>query len=88
MIVLRRPKFKTNEEEINKIILTVVQTAEIVTLRSNFEIIKEDPQDDMILNTAYDGNAMMIVSGDKHLLRLQVFKGIKIVRISEAMTDL
>ena len=55
MTVLRRPKFKTDEEEVNKLILAVIQTSDIITLTSRFEIVKEDPDDNIIINTALDG---------------------------------
>ena len=57
----------------------------LVKIRSNFRIVKEDPKDDVVLNTAYSGRANHIVSGDKHLLPLGEFKGIGIVTVSEML---
>jgi uncharacterized protein len=86
--VLRRPKFEMRNEEINEIILALIQTAEMVSSTSNFEIVREDPDDDIILRTGFDGKANMIVTGYAHLLRLKTFRGIEIVRISEAISSL
>ena len=83
--VLRRPKFKTSEEEINRIILASGRVAQVVSVKSRFQVIKEDPKDDMILETAYDGSADMIVSGDSHLLALQNFRGIKILTVQSML---
>jgi predicted nucleic acid-binding protein len=47
--------------------------------------VKEDPEDDMVLRTAYDSKADYIVSGDKHLLSLREFKGIRIVSVNEML---
>jgi putative PIN family toxin of toxin-antitoxin system len=86
--VLRRPRFETSEDEIHKIVLALIQTGEVVSVRSNFKVVKHDPDDDAIVNTAHDGRADMIVTGDSHLLRLKSFKGIKIVSVSEALRQL
>jgi hypothetical protein len=85
--VLHRPKFKTNENEINRIILALTRSAEIVSVKSKLEAVKKDPKDDMIIETAYDGNAEIIVTGDNHLLALQDFRGIRIVTV-QSMLDL
>src|SRR5271157_1433777 len=83
--VLHRPKFKTSEGEIDRIMLALAETGEVIKVRSSFVIMKDDPADDMVLNTAYDGRADMIVSGDNHLLKLKSFKGIRILKVSEAL---
>jgi len=46
-------------------------------------IIKEDPSDDKFLYLAIEAEAKYIISGDKHLLKLKEFKGIKIVSVDE-----
>ena len=53
--------------------------------RSSFKVIKDDTKDDDVLNTAYSGEAKYIVSGDKHLISLREFKGIRIVTVSEML---
>jgi len=57
----------------------------IVKARSKFKVVKEDPRDDVVLNTAYSGKADYIVSGDQHLIPLREFKGLKIVTVSEML---
>jgi len=79
--VLRRPKFKTPEDEIQKIIIALLRSSEVIKVKSKFTEVKEDPKDDMIINTAYDGRADVIVSGDSHLLELKNFRGIKIITV-------
>ncbi len=54
-------------------------------MKSRFKAVKEDPDDDIIVRTAYDGKADYIVSGDRHLLALKEFKGIKILTIDEML---
>jgi uncharacterized protein len=79
--VLRRPKFKTTEDEIHRIIITLIRSSEVVKVKSKFTAVKEDPKDDMIIDTAYDGRADVIVSGDSHLLGSKNFRGIKIITV-------
>ncbi len=42
-----------------------------------------DPKDNFLLSLAIDGKATHIISGDKDLLIIKEFKGVKIVSISE-----
>jgi putative PIN family toxin of toxin-antitoxin system len=41
-IVLRRPKFKTSEDEVNRIILALMQTVDIVNVTSRLRAVEED----------------------------------------------
>lgn len=43
------------------------------------DVIKEDPADNRCLEAAVAGQAEIIVSGDRHLLDLGTFRGIKIL---------
>ena len=83
--VLRRPKFETSEDEIHRITIALVRTAEVVSVKSKLKAVKEDPKDDMIVETAYDGRADMIVTGDSHLLALENFRGIKIITVEKML---
>ena len=84
--VLSRPKFKTSEDEINRIILALIASAEVVGVKSKLEAVKEDAKDNMIIETAYDGNADVIVSGDSHLLCLKTFGDIKIINVENMLS--
>jgi uncharacterized protein len=86
--VLGRPQFKTSEEEADMIVLAIMQSSEVVMVESKFKVIKSDPDDDMILNTAHDGRADIIATGDKNLLGLRNFRGIKILSVSETLKRL
>ena len=58
---------------------TIRGVAEMIRVTSSFRVIEEDPDDGAVVNTAYDGKADYIVSGDKHLRKLRKFKGTRIV---------
>ena len=74
---LRRPKFKTSKDEIDRIILALTLSSEVIDVKSKFQAVKEDRKDYMIINTAFDGRVDTIVTGDRHLLELENFKGIR-----------
>jgi putative PIN family toxin of toxin-antitoxin system len=84
--VLNRPKFRTSEDEINRIILALIASAEVVGVKSKLEAVKEDLKDNMIIETAYDGSADVIVSGDRHLLSLKTFRGIRIITVENMLS--
>lgn len=44
------------------------------------DIIKNDPSDNKYLACAYEGEADYIVSGDHHLLDIEIYQGIAIVK--------
>jgi predicted nucleic acid-binding protein len=62
------------------------RVAKIVNVTSQFKAVKEDPDDDIVVRTAFDGKANYIVTGDKHLLSLGTFRGIKILTADEMLT--
>jgi putative PIN family toxin of toxin-antitoxin system len=78
--VLAYPKFKLSGEEIKALVEEyVLPFAEMVTVAEASVVIREDPADDKFLALAAAGRAHDIVSGDKHLLALREYRGVKIV---------
>jgi len=86
--VLRRPKFQMSEDEINQILFSLVSLSDTKIVKSKFKVVKRDPDDDVIINTAYDGQADYIVSGDNDLLSVKKFKNIQIVTVAEMLKKL
>ncbi len=74
-----RIRFGYGEADVSKFERAIRNIAEIVAIKSNFKAIEEDPEDDVVVNTAIDGRADYIVSGDRHLKKLGKFKGVRIV---------
>jgi len=83
--VIAREKFKLSKSQQDMLTNFVIRISDIVRVKSRFRIIDEDPNDDIILRTAYDAKAEYVVSGDEHLLSLKEFRGIKIVTINEIL---
>ena len=78
-----RGKFTLNSFEIDTIISEIKELAEIVTPQVGLQVIKNDPSDDKVLECAVEAKADYIISGDKHLLTLGDFRGVKIVNPAE-----
>jgi uncharacterized protein len=86
--VLCRPKFKTSKEEIQSIIAALARIADVVAVKTKIKVVKDDPKDDMVIETAIDGDAHLIVTGDYHLLAIGVFRKIEIVTIEKMLAYL
>jgi len=83
--VLSRRKFGFTRNQINEFLLMMIRGSIAATVTECPEIIVEDPDDDVVLATALEGGADFIVSGDKHLLSLREFRGIRIVTVREML---
>ena len=66
----------------------VARIARIVRPRSTVSVVEQDPADDRILEAAAQGDADVIVSGDRHLLQLRRWRGIRIVRAAALLDKL
>ena len=76
----------TSQQDVTIFLNILGKAAKMVQTKSQFKAVKEDPDDDAIVRAAFDGKADYIVSGDKHLLALKEFKGIKILTIDEMLS--
>ncbi|MGH7686697.1 MAG: putative toxin-antitoxin system toxin component, PIN family [Candidatus Dormibacteria bacterium] len=54
-------------------ISSVIEPAEAIA------VVVDDPDDDRVLEVAIAGGASIVVSGDRHLLQLQTFRGIRLL---------
>ena len=79
--VLAYDKFGLKPEEIEPIVRDLTEISEFVEVRTQIQIIEDDPTDNIFLALAIDGGADVIVSGDHHLLDLEDFEGIPITSI-------
>ena len=56
----------------------IARIGEVVRPTMTIDVILEDPADDRVFEAALAGSADVIVSGDRHLLRLRVWRGIQV----------
>lgn len=84
--VLSREKFdETDERQRHQFLAILARRATVVRPRRSIAVITEDPADDIVLGTAVEGKASHVVSGDKHLLDLGGYRGIRIVTPKEML---
>src|SRR3989338_5945176 len=72
-------KIKDKKLRMLKIAHKLITKSEIVEPSVKIDIIKDDPDDNKILECAIAGNVDCIVSNDKHLLKLKKFRNIPIL---------
>ena len=81
--VLFHPKVRRllsgTDAEIRAWIASFAVMADVVESRRRLDAIPADPADAMYLEAALEGRASVVVSGDRHLLDLDEFEGIRIV---------
>lgn len=75
-----REKFKVPEAERETVKRKVARVAHIIQPKTVPAVIADDPTDNHVLACALVGQANLIVSGDRHLLRLAEYEGIPIIR--------
>ena len=78
--VIEYPRIKFTDEQKKRSVGLVLEVAEFVEPDEKINLIKDDPDDNKIIECAVASFAHYIVSGDKHLSELGEFRGIKIVK--------
>ena len=74
--VLKDFKIKLSDEMIKEWVDLIVRNSIIVEPKEKINIVKDDPKDNIFIETAVVGNADYIISQDNHLLKLKDFGGI------------
>lgn len=79
--------FLLGEQEIDDIIDSFVYFTHLIKPKEKVEVVKEDPDDDRILECALACGAKFIVTYNKHLLKLKKFRDIEIVLPEEFLEN-
>ncbi len=66
----------------------ILDCTQIVFPTKSFFLVQEDPEDNKILECAYEAKADYIISYDKHLRKIGIFEEIKIVTPEEFIQQL
>jgi uncharacterized protein len=77
--VLQRPKFGVPYEVCQQIVQELYAICEVVDPASRIDIVRSDPDDNRILECALEAKADFLVTGDRHLLEIETFRGIEII---------
>jgi len=86
--VLLRPKFKLSPQQVIAIIALFRDTFELVYPAQRHNVIQSDPDDDRILDAAVEAQVEIIVSGDKHLRSLGLWRGIRMLSPAECIKEI
>lgn len=76
-----REKFKWDDEHITNACRHIASVAEIVKPKMHISVLSNDA-DNRILECALEATAEMIVTGDKHLLKLKTYEEIAVVTLA------
>ena len=77
-------KFAWSDQEIEPWLTKLRQTGDVVATASRISVIEGQDADNQILACAVEHGADYLVTGDrKHLLPLEEFEGVKIIRAPE-----
>jgi len=73
-------KFSRDREEISRVAVILSEMAEWVEPNIRISVLKDEP-DNRILECAANGEADVIVTGDKEILRLKVYEKTKVISL-------
>ena len=83
-----RMKFELPSPDTDLVRGRLEAASDLVSTTSSVSVVKEDPDDDRVLECAIAGRADYIVSGDRHLLKLGSFEQIHILTVRHFMDRL
>ena len=78
-----KTKFGLSDEEVAQILFDFSTFTLPIKVSQKITVIDDDPDDDKFIECAVASRAGFIVSGDKHLLNLKEYKGIKIMKAAD-----
>lgn len=76
-------KFFWNDKQIRFFKENILEFTNIIKTTNKIVCIKDDADDDKILECAISAESDYIISGDKHLIKLKSFRNIKILKPAE-----
>lgn len=79
-----REKFGQSDADVREALRLIGRVAEIVKPKTRLSVLADEP-DNRILECAVEGSVHLVVSGDRHLLRLRKFQDIPISRLADLL---
>lgn len=77
--------FKYSKSEIKNIIEKILLFVKLVEPRQKVGVIKDDPDDNKVIECAVESSSDYIVTYDAHLLKLNEYEGIKVMKPEEIL---
>ncbi len=81
-----RTKFALSEDETAQILLDFSTFTHLTAALEKISVIDDDPDDNKFIECAVSSKAHFIVTGDKHLLNLDMYKEIKILKATDFLS--
>ncbi|MFH1773678.1 MAG: putative toxin-antitoxin system toxin component, PIN family [Methanobacteriota archaeon] len=78
-------KLKNINATVSEVVSKLTEMSEIVEISGKIRAVEADPDDDKVLECAVNGKVDFIVSGDRHLLEMEEYRGIRIVTAREML---
>jgi putative PIN family toxin of toxin-antitoxin system len=75
-------KFSRDREELSRVAVVLGEMGEIVDPSPRVAVFRDEP-DNRILECAVEGKAVLIVTGDKAMLALGEYHGIRLISLAE-----
>ena len=80
-------KFGWEKQKIAQLITSIADVAVVLRTTPSLKVLSDDP-DNRILECAVEAEAQLLVTTDKHLLKLEQYGDFKIVELSDFLTIL
>jgi uncharacterized protein len=75
-----KSKMGLTTAEAARAVAEILSFSELIKIENKLQVVPSDPDDNKVVECAYVGKADFIVSGDRHLLELENYQGIPILR--------
>lgn len=75
-------KFSRDKEELSRVAVVLGELGQIVEPSRRLSVLKDEP-DNRILECAVEGNAEVIVTGDKAMLGIVEYEGIRLITLAD-----
>ncbi|MBN2422815.1 putative toxin-antitoxin system toxin component, PIN family [Candidatus Woesearchaeota archaeon] len=85
--VLAYPRLKFTNQQQQDFLSFLYKLCIIIEPSEKVNVVKEDHDDNLVLEPAIDNKIDYIISGDNHLLNLKEFKGAKIIKATEFLDE-
>ena len=79
--------FEYSKNEAKNIIKKILLFAKLIEPKQKIDIIKDDPDDNKVIECAIESSSDFIITYDRHLLKLKVYKRIKIIKPEEILKE-
>ena len=81
--ILKRD-FDFSDEDTDRITGKILEFVVLVNPKEKLNLVEEDPDDNAIIECALESKSEYLITYDKHLLKIEKYKEIKIIRPEEA----